>query len=235
MEQTVRNPTRTRHDEGPVTARWGAGLLLAAGLLFAVYPALRPYSDETTLDGASAMASDAWMVSHLCAIAALILLPLGLLGLRTALLETPGRRAAGAGALLGWLGAGAVLPYYGVEVFGLQAISAEAARAGDVALLELAEDIRFGAVPALLFGTGMILLAAAGVCAARAVRNAGTARPWFGVPLAAALVLFLPQFFGPPALRIAHGLLFAAGCALLAAELWRRPPVPEPQAAGQRS
>jgi hypothetical protein len=39
---------------------------------------------------------------------------------------------------------------------------------------------------------------------------------WTGLPFALAFALYLPQFFGPPALRIAHGVLVAAGCLLLA-------------------
>jgi hypothetical protein len=35
------------------------------------------------------------------------------------------------------------------------------------------------------------------------------------------LALFLPQFYLPPAARIAHGLLTGVGLALLAIYLWR--------------
>ena len=37
---------------------------------------------------------------------------------------------------------------------------------------------------------------------------------------AAGMALFLPQFFGPAAVRIAHGILLAAGLFILAAALW---------------
>jgi hypothetical protein len=37
---------------------------------------------------------------------------------------------------------------------------------------------------------------------------------------AAGLALFLPQFFGPASVRIAHGILLAAGSIILAAALW---------------
>jgi hypothetical protein len=33
---------------------------------------------------------------------------------------------------------------------------------------------------------------------------------------AAAMVLYLPQFFADPAVRIAHGVLLAIGCVMLA-------------------
>jgi hypothetical protein len=34
------------------------------------------------------------------------------------------------------------------------------------------------------------------------------------------MALFLPQFFGPASVRIAHGILLAAGSFILAAALW---------------
>jgi hypothetical protein len=34
------------------------------------------------------------------------------------------------------------------------------------------------------------------------------------------MALFLPQFFSPAAVRIAHGILLAAGSVILAAALW---------------
>jgi hypothetical protein len=34
------------------------------------------------------------------------------------------------------------------------------------------------------------------------------------------MALFLPQFFGPAPVRIAHGILLAAGSIVLAAALW---------------
>ena len=41
-----------------------------------------------------------------------------------------------------------------------------------------------------------------------------------GILFATGMVLFLPQFFGPAAVRIAHGVLLAAGSIILAAALW---------------
>ncbi len=59
-----------------------AALALAlAGACFALYPAIRPFSDETTLRGAQAFASASWQVAHTLAMVAFILLTLGLWGL----------------------------------------------------------------------------------------------------------------------------------------------------------
>jgi hypothetical protein len=59
--------------------------LAVAGILFVLYPLLRPFSDESSLQGAQAFASTAWIVAHLLAVVGFILLALGLLGLHLAL------------------------------------------------------------------------------------------------------------------------------------------------------
>jgi hypothetical protein len=41
-----------------------------------------------------------------------------------------------------------------------------------------------------------------------------------GILFAAGFALFLPQFFSPAPVRIAHGVLLAAGSIILAAALW---------------
>jgi hypothetical protein len=41
------------------------------------------------------------------------------------------------------------------------------------------------------------------------------------VPFALGFALFIPQFYTPAAVRIAHGVLVGAGCAWLAWALWR--------------
>ena len=60
--------------------------LSVAGVLFLLYPALRPWEDETTTSGAAAaMGSTAWVVAHLCAMLGFILVAVALLQLdRTA-------------------------------------------------------------------------------------------------------------------------------------------------------
>ncbi|NEB06440.1 hypothetical protein G3I78_46570, partial [Streptomyces sp. SID13726] len=46
---------------------------------------------------------------------------------------------------------------------------------------------------------------------------------WLTLPFALGLVLLLPQFWGDPGLRVAHGVLLGAGCALLAVVALREP------------
>jgi len=168
--------------------RAAATALAAAGLLFALYPAVRPYSDETAASGAAAFASGAWVASHLFAMAGFILLVLGLLGLRAALSGTPGNVTADAALVVTWLGVGLTLPYYGAETFALNALGVRAVEAGDPAVLGLADPIRFGAAQATMFAAGLAGLAAGAVLAAVAIRRSGVLPRWSGVPLAAGMV-----------------------------------------------
>jgi hypothetical protein len=197
--------------------RLGAVALAAAGILFVLYPAVRPWDDESTVDGAvAAMSSPAWVASHLFAMIGFILVPLGLLALRGPL--------AGAAVVTAWVGAGLTLPYYGAEDFGLNAIARRAAEGQAVDVLDLADAVRFGPVAATTFAIGLLALGAGAVLAALAVWRSGGAAGltrWAAVPFALGFALFIPQFYAPPAVRIAHGVLVGAGCAWLAWQLWR--------------
>ncbi len=70
-----------------------------------------------------------------------------------------------------------------------------------------------------MFGAGLALLAVGSVMAAIVVWKSDLFGKWSGAPFALALVLYVPQFFGRQPLRVAHGLLVAAGCQWLAAGL----------------
>jgi hypothetical protein len=182
--------------------------LAAAGPLFILYPAVRPYGDVTPDGAAAAFASPAWLVAHLAAVAGFVLAGVGLTALR-------GR--VGGFALGTWVaGTALVLPYYGAEAFALHALAVGGAP--DVAAL--AEQVRMGPVQATVFGAGLGLLAVAGVLAAVAAARAALGR-WAGVAFALGMTLFLPQFFAEPIVRIAHGVLLGVGCLVLAVALGR--------------
>ncbi len=57
----------------------------AAGVLFVVYPAARPWGDSTPAGSAAAFASPAWLVAHLAAVAAFVLAGVGLAALHAGL------------------------------------------------------------------------------------------------------------------------------------------------------
>jgi hypothetical protein len=88
--------------------RLGALSLAASGILFVLYPLLRPFSDESSLPGAEAFASTAWILAHMLAVVGFLLLALGLLGLHIALQHTAVERLAFLALVLSWMGRGSV-------------------------------------------------------------------------------------------------------------------------------
>lgn len=225
-------------------ARWSTVGFVAAGLSFLLFPLLRPWPDETvaTAELATGFASGRWVVAHLAGILGLGLLAPALLGLR-AVLAAGGSSAGGSsaggsggmglaaasaarggrgvsavtGALVtAWAGAGFAALYFGAEIFGLRTLAQAALRDGEPVPLGDVEALRMQPGAVVLFGAGLLLLAVAGVLLAVALWQAEPGPRWAGVPLAAGLVLVLPQFFGGPGLRVVHGFLVAAGCLLVA-------------------
>ncbi|MFI8568484.1 hypothetical protein ACIGGF_18195 [Rhodococcus sp. NPDC078407] len=174
-------------------------LYLFIGLMFALYPALRPYSDEVGSAGADAFASASWVLSHTFAM-------LGFIALGLAVLY--GGRRSDLAVISTWVGVGLVLPYYGAETFALHALGVEAAANANPGLIDLADPIRYSLVQSVMFGFGLVLIAVGLVMFA--LRNR------YAMVLAIGFVLFLPQFYTPPAARIAHGLLIAVGAILAA-------------------
>jgi hypothetical protein len=206
--------------------RFGASAFAIAAVLFLLYPAVRPWTDESTVDGATeAMSSGAWVASHLFAMIGFILLPVGLLALRDLVVGTRAERLAFAAIVTSWIGAGLTLPYYGAEDFGLHAIAARAAAGQRFDLLDLVDAIRFGPVAATTFGLGLLLLGAGAILAAVAIWRSGVLPRYSGILFALGFALFVPQFYTPPAVRIAHGVLVAVGSAWVALALWRAKPI----------
>jgi hypothetical protein len=202
--------------------RPGALALAVAGVLFLLYPAVRPWHDESTVEGATAsMSSAAWVASHLFAMIGFILVPLGLLALRDQLRDQLGGRLISAAVVTGWIGAGLTLPYYGAEDFGLHAIATQYADGQRFDLLDTVDGFRYHPVAMTMFGLGLLTLAASGVLVGLAVRRSRVLPQWSGAAFALGLVLFLPQFFTPAPVRIGHGVLMAAGCLWLAAAMAR--------------
>ncbi|WP_447006849.1 hypothetical protein ACRAKI_10435 [Saccharothrix isguenensis] len=183
----------------------GAAAFGVGGAFFLLYPVLRPYSDETAVDGLHVMGTSAWVASHLFAVGGFLLVGLGLL----AVARSRAAVVTIAGALL-------TSVYYGAETFGLHAIGVRAAEQPDPVLLEVVDAVRYQPAGITIFGVGLVVLAAGAVMAAVELKSRAA------IPYALGFVLFLPQFFTPPPLRMAHGLLLLVGCWLVARELWQR-------------
>jgi hypothetical protein len=204
----------------PARTRAGAVALAAAGVLFLAYPAVRPYHDESTASGATtSMGSNAWVAAHLFAMVGFVLLPLGLLAITGVLGRTRAAGLALAGTVAVWVGAGLSLPYYGSEDFGLHAIAGPHGTRSNV--VGLVDAVRTQPVALTTFGLGLVILAIGAVLAAVAIWRCAVLPRWVGIPFAVAMVLFLPQFYASPSVRIAHGVLMLVSLALLAGALWR--------------
>jgi len=196
--------------------RLAALSLAIAGVCFVLYPALRPFSDESTLQGAEAFATSSWLLAHSLAMVGFILLTLGLLGLYSRLRETTAGRLGITALVVTWIGVGLTLPYYGAEAFALHAVGQEALRQNSVDLLvTLANSIRYGAA-IWLFGAGLLAIAVGTILFAIAIWRSGILPKWSGIPLAVGFALFIPQFYTSQPVRIGHGLLVMVGCWLLA-------------------
>ena len=199
--------------------RGGAVALAVAGVLFLAYPAVRPWHDETTVAGATrSMGSTAWVAAHFFAMVGFILLPLGVLAVQKLVAATPAARLASAATVVTWAGVGLTLPYYGAEDFGLHAIAGPKGHGAD--LLAVVDAVRFQPLAVTIFGLGLLLLAVGSVMVAVAVWRSGVLPRWSGILYGVGFGLFLPQFFGPPPVRIAHGAVTALGAILLAVAVW---------------
>jgi hypothetical protein len=195
--------------------------LALSGVFFVLYPSIRPFSDESSIQGAQAFASFSWVFAHSLAMVAFVLLALGLLGLYGLLYQTTVERRAIQALVLTWIGVGLTLPYYGAETFGLHAIGQKAISEKNPALLSLVNSIRLqeGLV---FFLPGLALLAAGTILFAIAIRRSGRFVRWIGIPLAVGFTLYLPQFFAPQPVRVVHGLLIMIACLLITWTLLKR-------------
>lgn len=202
------------------TARHLLPATAATGLLMAAYLLIRPYGDSAgRVAMAEAFASNAWIAAHVCGLLALA--AFAVLALRLSdLTASPAARAARAAGLAGLV---LVLPYYGAETFGLHAIGRRSL-GGDLSSLALVEQVRDQPVAVTMFGLGLLLLAASGICVAVAWQRAClTTGPmalaaW---PMGIAVALVLPQFYLPVAGRMGFGVVYAGASAVLGVAAWR--------------
>ena len=202
-------------------SRLAALALVVSGILFVLYPAIRPFSDETSLQGALAFASSSWVLAHSLAMLAFILLTLGLLGVYLRLQVTRVERTALWGLVLSWIGVGLTLPYYGAEVFGLHAIGQAALQQQDPGLLSLVNAVRWeqGIVFILV---GLSLLAIGTILFAIVLWRSGILLRWSGIPLAIGFALYIPQFTTSQFVRVGHGLFILLACFILAWSMVKR-------------
>jgi hypothetical protein len=105
-------------------------------------------------------------------------------------------------------------------VFGLHAIGQEAIRQQSAALLELANQVRFGPGFTIII-IGLLSLAVGAILVATALWKANDFKKWSGIPFALGFALYIPQYVASQPIRVAHGLLIAVGCLWIAAGMWQ--------------
>jgi hypothetical protein len=179
---------------------------VASGVLMGAYLLLRPYGDvHGGQEEVHAMASMLWVVAHACgmlALASFASLVRRLSDLYEGWIGMVGHWSAQAGLVL-------VLPYYGAETFALHVIARHSATGPGS--MDLVEQVRNQPVAITAFGIGLLLLAVSGICLAMMWRSvASRTVGWAAAPLGVLMALLLPQFFLPPAGRVAYGVLFFA-------------------------
>jgi len=203
--------------------RQAAISLTLSGILFFLFPVVRPFFDESSLQGAREFASVQWVMAHALGMGGFILLALGFLGVHILLRQTKVERWAFRALVMCWVGAGLTLPFFGAEAFSLQVIGQAAVNQNSTDLIPLVNQVRFG--PGIIFaGTGLILVAAATIVLASAIWKSDVLSRWSGVPLAGAVAVYIPQLQGAPVfqpIRIAVGLTIVIGCAWISAGMVR--------------
>lgn len=207
---------RTRRLIGYVTAY----MFASAGALFVYAPALEPYVDENSLDGARALTSPAWLHAHTGGIFGFINLCVALAGLR--FLPAIARSAASWVATgLAFVAMAFILPYLGGEAYGLNAIGHIALQTQDAADLQVASTFRYGLVPATLFGLGNLFLSGAGIALLVSTWRARRLIQYGALILCIGLMTYLPTYWAPLPARLAHGLLAMTGAMMLALACWQ--------------
>jgi hypothetical protein len=195
--------------------------LTVSGLALAAYPALRPYGPETGAAGAADFASTAWLAAHALGMLGFVALAFAL---RAAADDTPWRwsgQPVRRAETRMWLAVALLLPYYGAEAYGLNELGRYAVDRGDTGVLEVADAFRYAPFEVGTFSLGLLLLVLVGGRLAHGLWWSGRVARTGGLLAGLGLATYLPQFFGTPGLRVAHGVVLGAGLLLVAVATWR--------------
>jgi hypothetical protein len=204
--------------------RMGALALGLSALLLTAFPLVRPFfpldprsPSETLAIASPSITSAPWVVAHLLAMLAFVLLSFGMLTLyahlRAGSVEPRALRA------LAWSLAGIVLimPMLGFETHVLP-ILGRLYLAGTTGIAPVVALIYLG--PAIVvFLLGLLFLAIGAVYLAVAIWQDGRLPRWAGVMFAIGLALWFPAF--PRTLRIIDGFFIGLGGVWLASDLWQ--------------
>jgi len=216
-DATTQKPNRPR-------VRLGALALGLSALLLTAFPLVRPFfpfdprsPGETLAVASPSITSARWVVAHLLAVMAFVLLPFGMLALyaylRAGLMEPRALRA------LVWSLAGIalIMPMLGFETYVLP-ILGRLYLAGTTGIAPVVGLIYLG--PAIvMFLLGLLCLAIGAVHLAVAIWQDSRLPRWAGVLFAIGLALWFPPF--PRAVRIIDGFFIGLGGLWLTFTMWR--------------
>ncbi len=200
---------------------------IAAGVSMAAFQLVRPWGDVTEEPSAmaEAFADPRWVIAHLAGAGAFVLLTLlandvVAAGIRQQSVRrrSPIARIARYGA---FVGTALVLLYFGAETFALHEIGRAALAGAPTDVVALTGSIRMNLAAVILFGAGLLIVAAAMVCLAIVATRSGVAA-WGAWPLSVLAALVLAQFALPPAGRMAYGVAFLLAAVLFAVAWTRR-------------
>ena len=204
----------SRQSKSTFRNRLAALSLVLSGIFFLLFPVVRPFFDETSLQGAKEFASAQWVAAHSFGMGGFILLGLGFLGIYLRLQSTEVERRVFRALILCWVGVGLTLPFFGAEAFSLQVIGQTIVNQNNPSLIPLVNQVRYG--PGIIFvSLGLLLVAAATILLAYAIWKSKVLPKWSGVPLAIAFAIYIPQLQGDPIfqpIRIGVALVILLGC-----------------------
>ncbi len=206
---------RISHDR----IRRGAIALGLAGLLFAVFPLIRPFGDDPSGGSqavAATLASDAWVGSHLLLAFGFVLLNFGVMALYAHISATGVERLAFASMIVTLIGATLLVGAASVEGVALNAFGKLQLR-GEADVLAGMSAVR-GGPAGVIFLCGLLALAVGGVLLAITIWRSAALPRWAGVALGIGFVLFLP--FLPQPIRIVDGIFIGIGAIGLAWRVW---------------
>jgi hypothetical protein len=206
-------------------ARLGALALGLSAALLGAFPLVRPFfrldvfaPDATLAVASSAVASAAWVLSHLMAMGGFVLLLGAIPALAAGLtVDGDGPRLFCA-VVCSLTGIALVLPMLGVETYALPAIG-QIYLDGHASIAPIVTLIYRGLGTAVML-VGLLLLAIGALTLAAVIWRRGEWPGWAAIVWAVGLAAWLPLL--PRSVRVVDGLLIAVGGLWLAFTMWRR-------------
>jgi hypothetical protein len=194
--------------------RIGALAFGISALLFAVFPLVRPFSPRPTENTPAELTvvsetfiMPSWVVSHLMAMVAFVLLPFGMLAVHAYLANSSGERRAFTGMIFSFVGIALILPTVGVETYTMPVLG-RAYLDGKAELASIVGQLYSGPDTFILV-LGLFLLATGAILLATAIWSSGMLPKWAAIILATGLIFWFPLF--PQIIRIVDGLLIGIG------------------------